>query len=117
MRIQALFDHQVRVHRPTESKGALRDITKTYTAVGAAPTTPNAAIVPPKLRLTDYGPGEQAAGSLEAYMAAGADVQADDVLDVTSGPEAPVKLRVLSATRPRGHHTELQLEPWEGSLA
>lgn len=116
MSIEALFDHEVRVYRPTEGTtdyGAA----ETLSPVGDVPTGPNAAIVPPKLGLQNVEAGERPSGTLDGYMAADADVSRRDILDVTSGPEAPTKLRVLSLSRPRGHHTELRLEPYTGDLS
>lgn len=66
--------------------------------------------------LRNTGAGDVSGGTHRIFFAASADVQARDVLDVTSGREAPVKLRVLSVTKPRGHHVEAMAEVWEGAL-
>jgi hypothetical protein len=67
--------------------------------------------------LVDRGPGDQASVAAKGYAHYGVDVRARDVLDVTDGPEAGTKWRVLAAFHPRARHTELTLEAFTGSLS
>jgi hypothetical protein len=70
--------------------------------------------------LQDHGPGEQQASNRRWFLTF--DVSERDVLDVVSGVEAPVRLRVLSvmrAARPATlttHHIEVNVEVWQGEL-
>lgn len=113
--IARLFDHTVNLHRPNEARDEYGGTTTTYTAVITG-TEPNAALVPPKRRLRGYGAGEAPAGETELYVAADADVQRRDVVEVTAGPEAGTTWRVLDVHTPRGHHTEATVEFYTGEL-
>lgn len=60
--------------------------------------------------------GEKVGGEWQAFAHAGMDVLAGDVLEVFDGPLAPMNLEVDDAYTPRGHHMQLVLIPWDGSL-
>lgn len=108
-----LFDHVARVHRVSESVNALREKVNTLTPL---PDTERMALDTSPFRSGDEGAGQFVEGSAEGFMRATADVQEGDVLEVISGPEAPRTLRVISASRPRGHHCELVMEMYRGKL-
>lgn len=112
MSITGMFDHTARVMRPTETEDQYGDVIHTYAEAAVIPL----ALVPPKLTLRDAGPGDQPAGRMEAYAAADAGLTRQDVLDVTAGPEAGTRWRVLSVAHPRGNHAEAVCEPFSGDL-
>jgi len=111
--IESLMDHRCTVYRLTETLNELREKVNSYVA---AETSQKLALVPPKFSADDEGSGESARGSVEGFMPISSTVQRTDVLDVTSGPEAPLKLLVVNVARPRNHHAEVTLEPFHGSL-
>lgn len=121
MSLQKLFDHKVQVHRATVTRDAYGDTLESWEA-GAVPTTNNAR---PDQNwsgtLQDQGAGEEQAGKRRWYLAKSLDVAERDVLVVTSGPEAPAQLRVLSVTKPTAprvvHHLEVNVETFTGGLA
>jgi hypothetical protein len=111
--ITNLFDHVATIYRATETLNALREKINTWTAQA----TPERMFLDTSpFRENDEGAGRYMAGTAEGFMRAAADVQEGDVIDVTSGPNAPRTLRVLNADRLRGHHTELLLEQYRGTL-
>lgn len=118
MSLRRLLDHTVTVHRRSEARDAYGDVVVTWPAV-AGMTGAQAGVQRRGARLVDQGAGVEEEGTHDVFMLPHADVQADDVLEVTAGPEmaASPLLRVLSVARPRGHHTELAAEKWEGSLS
>lgn len=116
MSIEGLFDHTGTIRRPTattDATDALADEVTTYPVVAAAVRF---ALVPPKLRLRDYGAGELPAGSMEFYAGAAAPLQRFDVLVVDTGPEAGTVWKIESVRRPRGHHTEGVASPRDEPL-
>lgn len=115
MSIRGLFKHQVEVWRPTQTRGEFREVIDDFDRV-TVPTRNNAEPVPPNMRLEDPGPGEASAGRVTWYMDRMTDVEEQDVLKVTAGPEAPSLWRVVSKAFPRAHHFELVVEPWHGTL-
>lgn len=116
--IEGLFDHVARVLRPSEdaSGSPVGYAGETYAEAVPAPLTPNVAIVPPTRGRLPLAAGERITGQTEAFAAADFDLERNDVLDVTAGPEAPSKWRVVDLRRPRGHHTEATLEVFSGDL-
>lgn len=114
MSFESLLDHTCTIYRPTESTNALREKANSYASIATGqPLT----VQLDQLDRQDEGAGEQPTGQGDGFMSVGANVQAEDVIVLTSGPESPRTLRVVSLTRPRGHHTELILEPFNGSLS
>lgn len=116
-----LFDHRVRVWRDTPTRDAYGDTVEGFAAVTAEPSSNNAR--PDQAwsgTLQDTGAGEQQGAKRRWYLAASLDVAERDVLQVTSGPEAPATLRVVSVTKPTApqivHHLEVNVEAWEGEL-
>ncbi len=108
-----LFDHTARVNRLTEVFDDYGEATNRY-VIGT--DVIRCAIVPPKVRAIQTEAGTAVTGQVDAYFDADADVQMNDVIDVLTGPEAPTKLKVLSASHPRGHHTEAICEPFTRAL-
>ena len=114
MSIARLFDHTAQVYRLTETVDEYADAVNSYATQGDPLPC---AIVPPKFRPAQTDAGAELQGVTEVYLAADADVEMNDVLDVTAGPEAPTKYIVLSTAHPRGHHTEARCAPFTRTLA
>lgn len=104
--IESLFDHKATVRRATESEDELAEALSSYADAGEI----DLALVPPKTRPREFAGAEVPAGEVEGYAAADANVQTGDVLNVTSGPEAPSSWRVLGVAHPRGRFAAMTLE-------
>jgi hypothetical protein len=111
-----LFDHIVRVWRQSTTLGELREEQRALVPRELA-TAPNAAVRRPRSPLSNPGPGLAPVGERIVYMAADADVQSRDVLELVEGPDAPGLLEVDEPpTHPRGHHTEIRCRIFNGVL-
>lgn len=97
------------VHRATESVGKYREKTNAYSA--AASDVAIGFDVQP-LGATDQGAGDAPRGMRAAYLENAADVNEQDVLEVTAGEHVGKCYRVVALQRPRNHHTEVELEPF-----
>lgn len=114
--ITGLFDHVATIHRFTDAKvGSFREKRRSWSPV-AGMSDRKVAVNLSGGGLEERGPGELPAVDGMAYGPAGLDVRTGDVLEVTSGPNAPLTMEVKRAYKPRGHHTEMELMVWEGSL-
>ena len=122
--ISRLWNHVVRVYRepdPESARDEYGHVELAPLAVGSAPTLSNAR---PNQNwsgnLQDRGPGEQQNALRQWFVDKAVDVRERDVLAVTAGPEAGINLRVLSVSKPANrvahHHTEVNVEVWEGVL-
>lgn len=117
MSFTSLLDHVVRVWRPATSLGALREEKRSHVLVGPAPVEPNAVLSQLRIPYADTGPGLMPTGTRDVLMTIETDVAALDILEVVSGPEAPALFEVNEQPmRPRGHHVELRVRPWHGTL-
>lgn len=113
MSIASMFDHTAQIYKFAETvTGDHRAKVSGYTA-GAVE---QCALSNGGFDASDRGNGTRRDGTTVVYLSAGVDVARNDVLDVTDGPNAPIKLKVLAPSRPRGHHTECMCEPFAGSL-
>ena len=124
MPIASLFTHSVRYYRETSVRDALGSVSLSWDPQNAAPAAPNAR--PDESwsgDVQDHGAGEQQTGKrrwfLDRSLTA---IEEGDVLDVTDGPDAPIRLRVEAVTRPSSrrrlvHHVEVNVVEYEGSLA
>jgi hypothetical protein len=119
--IAHLMTHRAVLHRETATRDRFGDTVVTWTQH----TTPAGLNARPDQNwsgtLQDSGPGDQQAGMRRWFLLAGFDVGERDVLQVVSGPEAPVLLRVQSVTKPTQtspavHHIEVNVEVWQGTL-
>lgn len=107
--IEALFDHVATVYKFSEAvTGGLRAVVNTYAEGPEESCYFDPATFPVRDGRTE--------GISVIYLRADADVVRNDVLDVTSGPNAPKRLKVLAVARPRGHHIECTCEPFAGVL-
>jgi hypothetical protein len=119
--IDRWWDHTVRVYRENAAD-AWGHVGTAATAVGPAPTQPNAW---PDQNwsgaLQDAGAGEQQMGKRRWFLHRSVDVKERDILAVTGGLEAGQVLRVVSVvpvrTLRRHHHTEVNVETWDGALS
>jgi hypothetical protein len=119
--IRGLWNHRVIAYAESTTRDEFGDVVQAWVAEDA----PDGMNARPDQgwsgKLQDSGPGEQTAGVRRWFLHA--DIPATDrsILSVTEGPEAPVLLRVLSVVpqmRRAGpaHHTEVNVEVWNGSL-
>lgn len=110
--IDSLFDHTVRIWRPTPERSRLGVEERTYQVVTpSAGAKVNRSTAP----VGDAGPGFQPIGSRRLYMAPDADVQARDLVELLTGPDAPQFWEVNEPpTIPMGHHAQLDCIAWNG---
>lgn len=109
------FDHTVTVWRSTESRGSLREVIRSWAKVPAA-TGVRIGFQTKRERREDPGGGERTTGEYAGYAPASLDVEEGDVIQVLAGPSAPMQVEVDSAYPPRGHHMQLVLIEWKGTL-
>jgi hypothetical protein len=117
MSLRRLLVSTATIWRPTQTADAFGDKPFTYTA-GA---TVKCRVVPPKGTLEDLGPGEQPTGNVIGYFLPGAGVQIRDVIQITDGPEAGRRYRIMDVAdqakmTPTVHHVETVMEPFAGTL-
>lgn len=110
----ALLDHTARVWRRSTARGTLDEEQRTYTTVLESPVT----LKRPRSQVGDTGPGLAPIGQQRLYFPAGVDVQATDLVQLLTGPDAPRVLEVDGQpTTPRGHHLEIDCRLWQGDPA
>lgn len=115
-RIDRLFDHTLRIWRPTpDANNRLGAEKRTYAIalsnVGAATNRPTAPV-------QDTGPGMQPIGARRFYLRPDIDIRIRDVIEITAGPDAGQTWEVdQPPTRPREHHTQIDAIAWNGVLA
>jgi len=109
--IDHLLDGRCRVWRHTE--GATSFVPDTLTPA-AEERLYIAPVDPTRL---DRGAGMVDIERRMGFMRLGADIRAEDVLEVFAGPETGTTWRGAGRPqRPRSHHVEIVLEPWNGVL-
>lgn len=113
MSTEGLFDHEVTVYRLTETLNEYREEVNSYVLQN---DSEKLAIVPPRENRSDLGAGDVSRGIMEGFARVNANIVEEDVLNVTKGPEAPTRLRVLTKSKPRGNHLELTFERFRGDL-
>ena len=116
------FDHTVTVWGSRDIRGAtFGDVERTWSPVPGQDGI-RIAIQARRETRQDAGPGERVVGEYAGFGPASMDVIEGDVIEVTAGPEAsanPDEVRLLkvdSAYKPRGRHTQLVLIQWDGEL-
>lgn len=112
------FNHKVRVYRETEGEDAYGSTS--VLEPGAEPAADNG-----RPDQAWSGDQQEAGGEMQGakrrwFLHPATDVRERDVLSVTSGPEAPSTLRVVSAI-PVGngrttHHIEANVETYTGEI-
>lgn len=116
------FDHTIAIWGSQDVRGAsFGDVTRNWSLV---PSMDGVKIALQAKRETrqDAGPGERVVGEYHGYGSASLDVIEGDVVEIISGPEAAPEgadsrlLKVDSAYKPRGRHTQLVLIHWDGAL-
>lgn len=110
--IDRLFDHTVRVWRCTPERSSLGVEERTYFVhVAEAGAKVNRSTAP----VADTGPGMQPTGSRRLYMRTDVDVQARDLVELVTGPDAGQFWEVdQPPTKPQGHHAQLDCIAWNG---
>lgn len=118
MSIEGLFDHRAEVWRLEEKRGFAAQNVQTPVPVSLPLTGFNCAVVPPTRGVAeqDFGPGETARGRARLYLGISLDLLERDLVRLVAGSEAPSSWRVVSLSRPRGHHIEAVVEPWAGEF-
>lgn len=101
------------IYRGTETAGSLRSVKTTW----AAGATTWGGFLPAFLTMRSYGAGEVPAGLREFETHAGADVESRDGLEITAGPEAGSRWRVVAVDEATPGRAKLRLEPFEGAFA
>lgn len=110
--IDRLFDHTVRVWRPTPERSSLGVEERTYTVVDASA---GAKLDRSTAPVADRGLGLAPIGRRRLYMRPDADILARDLIEVLTGPDAPQFWEVDEPpTRPMHHHTQLDCIFWDG---
>ena len=115
--IAHLCDSRGIVYRPTETRDELQDTVLVWTALTAPAGLNCRANQKWSGDLQDNGPGEQQGSLRQWFLVKDFDVQERDVIEVVSGPEAPLQLRVVSVTKLTSlkrldvvHHIEVNVE-------
>lgn len=114
--IDRMFDHEVRIWRPTVTKDDLGAESREYAAVAEHPC----ALKRPTAPLADLGAGLAPTGRRRFYLRPDVDVQLRDIVEVVSGPDAAGEQATWEVdeppTKPRGHHTQVDAITWNGNL-
>lgn len=115
-RIDRLFDHTVRIWRPTAAPTARLGVERrTYAIlVASAGCALNRNVSPEQ----DQGAGMDQTGRRRFYMRPDSPIQARDVIEILTGPDADGQRWEVdqNPTRPRGHHTQVDSIAWNGIL-
>lgn len=107
------FDHRATVWIQSDAKGAtFRETVRRWKRSHGVPCM----IYPTRERRDDTGGGERTTGEWKALAPFGAKIEEGDVLEVYSGPMAPVKLKVDQVHRPGRSHTQCVLVDFSGRL-
>lgn len=118
--IRHLCDHRGILYRSVPTRDALGDTIDVW----VQQTTPAGKNCRPNQAwsgtLQDHGPGEQQQAKRQWFLVKGFEPEERDVLQIVSGPETGLLLRVQSVTKPTDHlqvhHVEINVEVWKGSL-
>lgn len=115
MSLAALMDHTATGYRATESTSASGTASKAWAAQESGFAC---SVQVDSERVADVGPGEFTTGMYRLYAADPTlDIEEGDVIDVTAGPESPLRVEVMQVSRIRNHHLSARCEAWEGSLS
>jgi hypothetical protein len=110
MSIASLFDHRVQTHRADSVRGRLGSVMESWPAVQAAPAANNVKWTPDDHDLKPMGFGDEATLTGTLSVPPTFDIRHRDLVNVLSGPDAPMVLRVVSVTNPRGHHVKAKCD-------
>lgn len=117
MSIAHLLNCTGQTYRLTETVDDLAEARNTYVAHGSPL---GARITPAGGSLGSTAAGQRPAGQRVLYLDGHPDIQATDLFDITAGPDAGSRWRVLVVDRPSppgfsvAHHTECAVEPHTG---
>lgn len=108
------YDHRATVWGQTEEKGATyREKRRRWKRVQERVPV---KVYPTRERREDTGGGDRTTGEWKGIAPIGAKVCEGDVLEVHTGPMAPVNLKVDQMHKPGGNHTALVLVDFQGKL-
>lgn len=112
--IARLFDHVASQYRPDDTAlGSMRERLGTLAPV----TSFRCAVNRPTARLGDTGPGLTNVGERMVYVEVSVDLRPRDVLELTEGPEAGLRIEVdEQPTNVRGHHKEARCRIFAGDV-
>lgn len=115
--IDRLLDHSVRIWRATVDQDKYGVETKEYELVATVSAALNRGVVP----VAPSEGGLAPTGSIRMYLRPDADVQARDVIEVISGPDATARSQRTYEVdqppmRPKEHHTQLDCIAFNGTL-
>jgi len=103
--------HMMQVYRPVRTRGTYGTMEPVYVQIG----NPQVCDVQHRTQTQNaLGPGDAPVGTWKVYFRAVSEVQPDDIVQVTAGPNAPRLLRVEDAYRPQGRHVQLTCSQWHG---
>lgn len=113
-RIDRLFDHTVRIWRPTaDANNRLGVEKRTYALVASVGCAMNRAVAPEG----DIGPGMVPIGRRRFYLRPDANVKARDVVEIIAGSSIGEKWEVdQNPEKLRSHHTQVDAIAWNGIL-
>jgi hypothetical protein len=112
MSFTGLFDHRVQSHRTPQppTRGPLGSVIETWPAVQGAPLANNAKWTPDDHDIEPMGSGDQPTLTGTLSVLPDFDIARRDLVNVLSGPDAPMVLLVVSITTPRGHHIKAKCD-------
>lgn len=119
MTFSSLLDHVADVYRLTESKGEdFGETVKSY-SIPSGGADRDCTFTRRDTVIGGTEGGQRKVGDRTMFFETGFDFQDRDVIYVKSGPtgfQGPVLLEVESIAVPRGHHVELRVVEFEGTI-
>lgn len=117
-RIERLFDHEIRIWRPSVTKDSLGVEKRTY--------TPQASLLGAFLNrsvdpVAPVAAGLAPVGRLRLYCKPTVDIQVRDVVELVSGSDATPTSQLTwevdqPPVHPKSHHTQVDAVEWHGTL-
>jgi hypothetical protein len=111
--ISGMFDSEIRIWRPAETKDSVGVEERDYTPIAIV----GCFINRPRGLEAETGAGLAPSGGTRWYGLPTIDVQPRDVCEVISGPEQGKLFEVNEPpVRPKNHHTQVDCIEWNGTL-
>lgn len=116
--IDHLFDHSIRIWRPTVSKDGVGAESRSYTLQVQTPCTLNRSVAP--VAPVTAG-GLAPVGRRRFYVRTTVSVRVRDIIELVSGPDAHADGQLTwevdePPVVPKGHHKQLDCVEWHGVL-
>lgn len=112
-RIDGMLDSSIRVWRPTESKGRVGQVDRSYTVFITTQAFINRSVAP----VAPVGGGLAPTGRRRLYIRPNLNVQKRDVIEIIGGPEIATTWEVDEVpSQLKGHHAQLDCIAWHGIL-